>query len=332
MPRPKRDDQPGACYHVMNRGVARRTIFDSRSDFRFFLAGIARAVRREELEALAYALMGTHFHLFVKSLGGLSTAMRRIQQRHSRRFNRLHGRDGPLVRNRFLAIRVRRDRHAHHVVRYIHENPVAARICRRPEEYEWSSAAYLAGRRIPKWFSDLAIRRHGLDGGRVAIASEAAMAARAELVEARLMACSQGEDEELDAGTAEGIIRWMRRKAMLADGSVSHLPEVGPKTLVMVLRTCFPSVTKASTPVPGGGTYPTGQLLLAGLLRDVCACSFPEIISIMRLGESRATRLCRLHRRCLQHLTAYADLAGAVIERCLGILGEGLPSPDGFDS
>ncbi len=85
-------DVPGAEYHVMNRGIARRTIFDSPADYRFFLSCLARAVRRGEIVVLAYALMRTHFHLFLRSLGALSTAMRRIQLRHVRRFNRLHRR------------------------------------------------------------------------------------------------------------------------------------------------------------------------------------------------------------------------------------------------
>ena len=101
MARKLRNDRPGAAFHVMNRGIARRTIFDSPADYRFFLACLARAVRRKEIEVLAYALLRTHFHLFVRSLGGLSQAMQRIQLRHVRRFNRLHRRDGPLLRNRF---------------------------------------------------------------------------------------------------------------------------------------------------------------------------------------------------------------------------------------
>ena len=82
MARRLRQDRPGSLFHVMNRGIARRTIFDTPADYRFFLAGLARAVRRREVDVLAYALMRTHFHLLLRSLGGLSTAMRRVQLRH----------------------------------------------------------------------------------------------------------------------------------------------------------------------------------------------------------------------------------------------------------
>ena len=56
----------------MNRGVARRTIFDGASDFRFLLAEFARARRRGEIEIHAYALMRTHFHLILRSLEHLA--------------------------------------------------------------------------------------------------------------------------------------------------------------------------------------------------------------------------------------------------------------------
>ena len=161
MARKLRNDRPGAAFHVMNRGIARRTIFDSPADYRFFLACLARAVRRKEIEVLAYALLRTHFHLFVRSLGGLSQAMQRIQLRHVRRFNRLHRRDGPLLRNRFRSKEVDSPTYGRNVVHYTHENPVLARLCEHPSEYAWSSAGLCATGRIPLWFSTDALERCG---------------------------------------------------------------------------------------------------------------------------------------------------------------------------
>jgi len=149
MARRLRNDRPGALYHVMNRGVARRTIFDTPGDYRFFLACLACAVRRGEIDVLAYALLRTHFHLLLRSHGGLSDALRRIQLRHVRRFNRLHRRDGPLLRGRFMSKRVSDAPYARNVVHYTHENPVLAGLCEAPQDYPWCSA-WLAGQaRLP---------------------------------------------------------------------------------------------------------------------------------------------------------------------------------------
>lgn len=54
MARRLRNDCPGAEFHVMSRGIARRTIFDTPADYRFFLSCLARAVRRGEIVVLAY--------------------------------------------------------------------------------------------------------------------------------------------------------------------------------------------------------------------------------------------------------------------------------------
>lgn len=320
MARRHRGDRPGAAFHVMNRGIARRTIFDSPSDYRFFLACLARAVRREEIQVLAYALMRTHFHLFLRSLGGLSTAMRRIQLRHVRRFNRLHRRDGPLLRSRFVSKEVDSIPYGRNVVHYTHENPVLARLCRHPSEYPWSSAGLCASGRVPPWFSTDALERYDIDatpGSRVP--SSRVMHARAELVEARLRARgSEDEGSALDLGTPRRVREWMIRKSELADGRASGLPQVGARTMIAAIT----ALTEASIPVPGAGTYTARELLAAGTLRDVSCCGWSQIAESLEQSVSRVQRLARLHRRCMRLLPAYQDLAAGVVGDCIGLLSE----------
>lgn len=104
MARLNRCDEPGSWHHVVNRGIAKRTLFEDREDIRYFLSRLAREVRRGRLEIHAYCVLTTHFHALVKSpRGELSEAMRRSQNEYSRFFNRRHRRDGTLVRGRFLS-------------------------------------------------------------------------------------------------------------------------------------------------------------------------------------------------------------------------------------
>ena len=87
----------------MNRGLARRTVFETRQDVRAFLARLALCVRRGELEVHAYCVLTTHYHLLVRSRGKLSEGLRRVQNDYVRWFNRARRRDGPLFRGRFLS-------------------------------------------------------------------------------------------------------------------------------------------------------------------------------------------------------------------------------------
>jgi putative transposase len=37
---------------------------------------------------------------------------------------------------------IRNEQHLHTVIEYIHQNPLKARLCSRPEEWRWSSASH----------------------------------------------------------------------------------------------------------------------------------------------------------------------------------------------
>ena len=65
MARSSRRDEPGAWHHVMNRGLAKRTVFENREGMRYFKSRIAYATRRAELEVHAFAILTTHFHFLV---------------------------------------------------------------------------------------------------------------------------------------------------------------------------------------------------------------------------------------------------------------------------
>ena len=153
MARPLRIQYPGAVYHVLNRGLARHRIFRESRDYERFLEGVAEAHGRWRVEVFAYCLLGTHYHLCLRTAqGNLARVMRHVDGLYTQRFNRAHGRDGPLFRGRYQAILVEADAYLSAVVRYIHRNPVAAGLVAKPEAYPWSSHRfYLTPHKAPPW-------------------------------------------------------------------------------------------------------------------------------------------------------------------------------------
>ena len=57
MARRSRQDQPGSWHHVINRGLAKRPLFEGRRDARFFLSRIANEVRRGRLEVHTWSVL-----------------------------------------------------------------------------------------------------------------------------------------------------------------------------------------------------------------------------------------------------------------------------------
>ena len=153
MPRPLRIEYAGAWYHVMNRGAGCQTIYRTPEHRKQFLSLLSEAKQLFDLEIHGYCLMGNHYHLLVRTpKANLSRAMRHINGVYTQRYNRLEETDGPLFRGRYKAVLIDSDSYLLQVSRYIHLNPVEAKLVKKPELYPWSSyRAYLGLQKAPHW-------------------------------------------------------------------------------------------------------------------------------------------------------------------------------------
>ena len=149
MARPLRIEYPGAFYHVMNRGLERRVIFRDRLDYQAFLHRCLEVHNRFKVIFHAYSLMPNHYHLMMETPAeNLSRAMRHLDSVYTQGFNhRKERRVGPLFQGRYKAILIDKDAYALELSRYIHLNPVKAKIVNRPEDHAYSSFRYYVGRR-----------------------------------------------------------------------------------------------------------------------------------------------------------------------------------------
>lgn len=324
MARPSRCDEPGSWHHVINRAIARRTLFETRADMRFFLAQVAEVVRRGLIEVHAYCMMATHFHMLVRSLvGDLAAAMRLIELLYVRHFNRTRGRDGPLVRGRFLSRPVDSDHYRLMVVRYIDQNPVLARLVPKAIAYPYGSARWYASARSPRWLARDWVEGQicTLVGGDAYDPSDydrvfgsPLSPAQQRLIERRLEH-ARGPDPlgDLVAAAPERVREWMRCKAALADGTEPGLPIADPTTVIEVL----------AREVTGLGRLidrtSEDLVVLVALLRDLCGAPWTEIgRRVSRTGKS-AHEIYNRHRAQMERSSGYADrvahVSATVLER-----------------
>lgn len=142
MPRQARKKSGSGIYHIMLRGIDQQQIFEDAEDYLRFL-DIVKACRREcEFRLYAYCMMGNHVHLLLKDQrDNLETIFRKIGARYVYYYNVKYQRTGHLFQDRFKSEPVEDDAYFLTVLRYIHQNPVKAKLCAEVEEYLYSSFA-----------------------------------------------------------------------------------------------------------------------------------------------------------------------------------------------
>lgn len=153
MARPLRIQYPGALYHVMSRGNQKLPIVRDDVDRRKRLQWLQRTVETYGWALHAFVLMRNHEHLFVQTPeANLSAGMHLLNGSYTGYFNRRHHRVGHLFQGRFKGHLIEEEGYYLEVSRYIHLNPVRARLARRPEQYRWSSyAGYQRASRTLRW-------------------------------------------------------------------------------------------------------------------------------------------------------------------------------------
>lgn len=331
MARRPRHDEPGMLHHVMNRGIARRTVFESRADVRKFLSLLACCVRRREIEVHSFVVMATHFHLLVRSREGrLSRVMQWIQTQYSRYFNRTRQRDGPLIRGRFLNVPVTTVVHQRTAVRYIDQNPVEAGLVAQPNNYPYGSAQWLrASGPRPRWLSrdlvDGFLGEHAQQSARRETAYDFVF--RLELsrrhrewIEKRLTGKARGFDpvDEL-LGCSQAVRNWALRKARLADGTRPGLPVLDAGTVDEVILASASELSPIEVRAGNGRTRPAAELMRVALLREAAGETLLSVATRMNMNPSTPARLHRLHRRLLQH-APYREAYVALLDRSLHAL------------
>jgi REP-associated tyrosine transposase len=176
--RMKRVVVPGYPHHVTQRGIRRQKTFFCIGDYRYYLELMAEACRASDTEVWAYCLMPNHVHLIMVPAAedGLRASLGEAHRRYTRYINFREGWRGHLWQERFHSFPMDEE-YLLAAVRYVELNPVKAKLCRMPQDWQWSSTrAHLTGRddllarvapmldRVTDWDRYLASDRNRCDG------------------------------------------------------------------------------------------------------------------------------------------------------------------------
>ncbi|MEM5816664.1 MAG: transposase [Desulfitobacterium hafniense] len=140
MPRTPREKSPTGIYHIIMRGVNRQRIFEDHEDRQKLLEKLFKFRGVSGYRIFAYCLMDNHIHILIQeNKEPLSRAMKRLSSSYVMYFNHKYERVGHLFQERYRSEVVDNDRYLLTALRYIHQNPLKAKMVEDVTSYRWSS-------------------------------------------------------------------------------------------------------------------------------------------------------------------------------------------------
>jgi REP-associated tyrosine transposase len=130
-------------FHVLNRGVGRRTLFETDADYLSFERVLVETLRTRSMRVCAYVLMPNHWHfiLWPERDGDLAAFMQQLTNTHVKRWKEYRGEvgEGHLYQGRYKCFAVENSHHFYDVARYVERNALRAGLVDVAQAWPWSS-------------------------------------------------------------------------------------------------------------------------------------------------------------------------------------------------
>jgi len=131
----------GQYYHIYNRGTGKGQIFFNEGNYEYLLRLVKRYYQKHGATIIAYCLMPNHYHFLLRQEMDepLSKFIGVLFNAYSQALNIQQGRTGTLFESRFRHRCVDKWEYLVTLCRYIHRNPVKARLVSKPEDWLYSN-------------------------------------------------------------------------------------------------------------------------------------------------------------------------------------------------
>ncbi|MBI1807455.1 MAG: transposase [Ignavibacteria bacterium] len=134
---------PNQYYHVYNRGAHKSPIYFSDDNYRYCINLLHKYSKRYRVNIGAFCLMPNHYHLIVRheENGSIARFLQTTFNAYTQALNKQRSLSGTLFEGRAKGIPVDSDQYLLQLVRYLHLNPVVARLVKRAEDWAYSDCA-----------------------------------------------------------------------------------------------------------------------------------------------------------------------------------------------
>jgi REP element-mobilizing transposase RayT len=143
MGRKPRIEFDGALYHIIQRGNNKECIFSNNLHKNYFISKMEEFKETMNFDVYGYVIMDNHYHIVLRRHEKkLSSIMQKLNNDYSKYYNNFYNRTGHVFQGRYKGILVRDEKYLLSLLRYVHQNPVRANICKNVFNYYWSSDPY----------------------------------------------------------------------------------------------------------------------------------------------------------------------------------------------
>jgi REP element-mobilizing transposase RayT len=131
----------GQYYHIYNRGAGKGQIFFNEGNYEYLLRLVKQYYQKYGVMVIAYCLMPNHYHFLLRqeTENSISKFIQVLFNSFAQGLNIQQERTGTLFEGRFRHKCVEKWEYLVTLCRYIHRNPVKARLVSQPEDWLYSN-------------------------------------------------------------------------------------------------------------------------------------------------------------------------------------------------
>lgn len=141
MSRVAREKYKSGFFHIIVQGINKEYIFEKEKDKEKFLFFMKKYYNHYKIKIISYCIMDNHAHFIIYSEDNtqISAYMHKINSIYAIYYNKIHNRVGYVFRDRFKSQYIYDRDYLLKCIKYIHLNPVKAKIVKTEKEYKYSS-------------------------------------------------------------------------------------------------------------------------------------------------------------------------------------------------
>lgn len=141
MARISRKCYESSYFHIMVQGIEKRFIFNTAEFKEKYYEIIRCSTEKNNVKIISFCIMDNHVHLllYTEKINNITKVMLSTNTRFAKFYNKRLNRCGYVFRDRYRCENIMTQNHLINCIKYIHNNPIQAKICKKQSNYKYSS-------------------------------------------------------------------------------------------------------------------------------------------------------------------------------------------------